>query len=226
MTFLHYLRTSVNKLIGPFGLELEKIEKQKWELGNPMITLQIGRYCIELPKINPLVKAYRQQPHLATLLGRLTSVIRKKYPSMAAIDVGANVGDTACIIKSSEDVPILCIEGDDYSFKFLQKNINQFENVTAHKMFLGEKSSLLKANLKKIGWNTTILPDESEDATPIKLVSLDDFLSEYPDVSNFKLLKIDTEGFDCSILRGGLEFIKKNQPVITFEYNRKKMEAL
>ena len=58
-------------------------------------------------------------------------VVKKKFSFLAVVDIGANVGDTACIIKTAEEVSILCIEGDDYIFGFLQKNIAQFQNVTA-----------------------------------------------------------------------------------------------
>ncbi|MEI9863111.1 MAG: FkbM family methyltransferase [Limisphaerales bacterium] len=42
----------------------------------------------------------------------------------------------------------------------------------------------------------------------------------------FKLLKIDTEGFDCSIIRGAMNFLGNFTPAITFEYNRGNMDAI
>src|SRR3990172_284259 len=37
--------------------------------------------------------------------------------------------------------------------------------------------------------------------------------------SDSKFIKIDTDGFDCSIIRSEIEFIKKHKPVIFFEYD-------
>jgi FkbM family methyltransferase len=226
MQFLHRLRLGTNKLLGPLGLMIERIEKQKWSWGNPVTTTQVGKYCIDIPRTNPLSAVYLKYPVYSGQLGRLASIIRKKYANLAAIDIGANVGDTACIIKTAEDIPLLCIEGDDYTFGLLKKNLKQFQNSTAYKLFLGEKTGVLSASLEKAGWNTTILPGESKDALSLNITSLDDFLATHSNTENFKLLKIDTEGFDCAILRGSTKFIQHVHPIIIFEYNRDNMEAL
>jgi FkbM family methyltransferase len=152
--------------------------------------------------------------------------LKKKYPGLAAMDIGANVGDTACIIKTAADIPLLCIEGDDYAFGFLEKNIRQFQNTAAHKLFLGEKTGEISAAFEKSGWNTTIKPGESAAAKKIKIAGLDDFLSARPDASAYKLVKIDAEGFDCAIIRGAVKFLKQAHPVLAFEYNRDNMEAI
>jgi hypothetical protein len=39
-------------------------------------------------------------------------------------------------------------------------------------------------------------------------------------------VKIDAEGFDCSIIRGATNFLREVQPVIHFEYNRENMDAI
>lgn len=47
-----------------------------------------------------------------TELGRVAARIWRKYPQMVAVDVGANIGDTASIIRSGCPAPIICFEGD------------------------------------------------------------------------------------------------------------------
>ena len=141
------------------------------------------------------------------------------------VDIGANVGDTACIIKTAEEVPILCIEGDEYVFGFLQKNIAQFQNVTARKLFLGETTREIRASFEKSGWNLTLKPDETSTQA-VNLTRLDDFIFSEPGWQTFKLVKIDAEGFDCSIIRGATNFLRDVHPVIHFEYNRENMDAI
>ena len=181
---------------------------------------------IQVPSINPISSFYLSNQNYSSQLGRLTSLVRGKFSSLAVIDIGANVGDTACIIKTAEDIPLLCIEGDDYTFGFLQKNIVQFNYTTAHKLFLGEKTELIAAQLEKTGWNMTIKPGETPSARQMSITSLDDFILTQPNVDNFKLLKIDTEGFDCSIIRGAKKFLQRVSPVITFEFNRENMDVI
>jgi FkbM family methyltransferase len=172
------------------------------------------------------VKCYSQFPESAGQLGRLASLLKTKYPNLAAMDIGANVGDTACIIKSAADIPLLCIEGDEFSFGFLKKNVSQFQNVSIHKLFLGEKTETISATVEKTGWNTTIKPGSDTSAKKIDMTSLDDFLANQSGAANYRLIKIDTEGFDCPIIRGGAKFIQQTHPVIAFEYNRDNMDAI
>lgn len=225
MSLFNRLHLGANKWLGPLGFKLERSEKTNWPWGSPVVTTQVGRYFIEFPRINPLSTLYVAHPDYTSQLGRLASIIRKKYPAVAVIDVGSNVGDTACIIKSAEDIPLLCVEGDDFTFGFLEKNLKQFQNVVPHKLFLGEKTGRLPVRLEKSGWNTTILPGEA-GAASIQITTLDDFLATQKNLENFKFLKIDAEGFDCAILRGAGKFIQTIHPVITFEYNRENMRLI
>ncbi len=210
----------------PLGFAVERTRKRKWHWKNSIITTKVGRYHIEIPGINPLSWQYQVDAGLAGQLGRLTSLIRKKYPQLSVIDVGANVGDTACIIQTAEEVPVLCIEGDDQSFAFLQKNLAQLKNVTAHKLFLAEKTGALAVSFEKTGWNTTLNPSAAQATESIKVVRLDEFIVTQPAWENFKLLKIDTEGFDCSIIRGATNYLRQVSPVLFFEYNRENMDAI
>ena len=151
--------------------------------------------------------------------------MKKKFSFLAVVDIGANVGDTACIIKTAEEVPILCIEGDEYIFGFLQKNIAQFQNVTARKLFLGETTREIRASFEKSGWNLTLKPNETSTQA-VNLTRLDDFIFSEPGWQTFKLVKIDAEGFDCSIIRGATNFLRELHPVIHFEYIRPAMDAI
>src|ERR1043165_3157314 len=122
---LHRVRNCINWLISPLGFAIERTRKTKWVLPNSITETKIGNYLIQVPGLN-LTFHYETKPGYGSQLGRLTSVVRQKHPKLGVVDIGANVGDTACIIKSAEDVPVLCIEGDEKSFAFLQKNIRQF----------------------------------------------------------------------------------------------------
>jgi FkbM family methyltransferase len=226
MSLFHHARNVVNRLLAPTGFAVNRTNKTPWNWLKSTATTRIGRYLITVPTKNPVAWQYSHKPGLISQLGRLTSVVRKKYPSLAVIDVGANVGDTACIIKSAENIPLLCIEGDGVAFGFLQKNIAQFEHTTAHQLFLGEKTETISADIEKSGWNLTLKPGTTVSARTVKLNSLDDFLATQPNQVAFKLLKIDTEGFDCSIIRGAMNYVRNVFPVITFEYNRGNMDAI
>lgn len=226
MYFLHNVLKAINGLLSPTGIAVTRRKKTPWKWTRSVATARVGQFSIEVPALNPVAWHYSHTPDLIAQLGRLTSLLRKKYPDLAAMDIGANVGDTACIIKSAEDIPLLCIEGEEFSFGFLKRNIAQFRNATAHQLFLGEKTEMASVGFENTGWNLTLKPRTGSAAKSIKLTSLDDFMVTQPDGRAFKLLKIDTEGFDCSIIRGAVNFIQTVTPVITFEYNRGNMDAI
>lgn len=239
MSFLHSIRLFVNEVLSPSGLAVDRVPKQPWKWSRASaqaekearqkirgveasLTVQVGRYSIEIPSQSPLSSWYGNQ---ALELGRLTTLMKKKFSFLSVLDIGANVGDTACIIKTAEEVPILCIEGDEYIFGFLQKNVAQFQNVTAHRLFLGEASREIRANFEKSGWNLTLKPSESSGHA-VNVTKLDDFIFTEPGWQTFKLVKIDAEGFDCAIIRGATNFLRAVQPVIQFEYNRESMDPI
>lgn len=225
MPFLHRTRLFVNELLLPFGLAINRIEKQPTKWFRTALTIPVGRYSIRIPSQSTLSRLYGRDPEPLGPLGRLTSLVKKKFSSLAVVDIGANIGDSACIIKTAEDVPILCIEGDEYIFAFLEENIAQFQNATARKLFLGEASKEIRATSEKSGWNLTLSPNESATQT-VKLTSFDDFIFGESGWETFKLLKIDAEGFDCSIIRGAINFLREIHPVIHFEYNRENMDLI
>jgi len=226
MHLLHTALNCVNNLLSPAGIAVARTQKTPWKWGNSIMTARIGRYSIEVPSSSPVAWHYSHAPDLVGQLGRLTSLLKKKYPDLSAMDIGANVGDTACIIKSAEDIPLLCIEGEEFIFSFLKKNIVQFSNTTAHQLFLGEKTGVASVVFENAGWNLTLKPGAGPSTTSIKLTSLDDFMATQPGGLMFKLLKIDTEGFDCNIIRGAMNFLRNFTPAITFEYNRGNMDAI
>lgn len=188
--------------------------------------VNVGKYPIQMPGNSLQLINYKLYPDLNIQLGRLAVAISKKYQDITVIDVGANVGDTIAVLKTAIDLPVIAIEGDDVCYEFLQKNIQQFKNVSLVKSYLGEKSKSVNVNLENAGWNTTIIPEESGNRQ-IVFSTLDEVIMAGGfDDRLLKLLKVDVEGFDTIVLRGALNIIQKHKPVLFFEYNRKSMKAI
>ncbi len=187
----------------------------------------VGKFVIKIHTESPLIDTFDKNPQYTSELGRLTKEILTKYPNLVVLDIGANVGDTMAIVRSSADVPIICIEGDETCYKVLCKNASLFDNITIFKLFLGERTETKDFIFNKVGWNTTLIPSEDISETKsIELTSLDEFVKKIDQKNNIKLVKIDTEGFDTKIIRGGLDFFEKVKPVIQFEYNRDNMHDI
>ncbi|HEY0780692.1 MAG TPA: FkbM family methyltransferase [Gemmatirosa sp.] len=159
-------------------------------------------------------------------LSRVVSLALTKYPDLAAIDVGANFGDTAAVVKTAGDVPIFCIEGDPRVFEILEQNIRQFPDVTARNVLLGERVEELPVVFQKEGWNLTVVPSSGPSSTTVSLTTLDECALGLEDLDRYRVLKVDVEGFDCRVIRGGMSYIERVRPVILMEYNRENMDAI
>jgi len=151
-------------------------------------------------------------------LTRIASMIKEKYNNLSILDIGANVGDTVALLKGRFDCPIYCIEGDDNYYNILKENIKQFHNVKADKIFLGEEDSSFSANIQRRRGTASISHD-AKTSTSMNIKKLSTLMHQMNSYENYKLIKIDTDGYDTKIIRGGYDFFLKIKPVIFFEYD-------
>jgi FkbM family methyltransferase len=218
------MKKAINYLLSLFGYAIVKRFPQR--LFKSDVTVKVGKYEIVMPSINPLIHTYASLPDFSSELSRIVIGMYNKYPLLSAFDIGANTGDTIAIIKTAKDIPVISVEGDVYAFSYLKRNISLFNNVTIFNNYLGEEEKKLKVKIEKDGWNSTVIADE-QSAKEIDIRTFDSILLENKvKTDNFKLLKIDTEGFDTIIIRGAYNYIKTIKPVIYFEYNRDNMMAI
>ncbi len=220
------MRKIIRQLLNKAGYDIIKVNVHNDSKAGQIKKVKVGKFMIDMPGNNVQISTYKYRPDANDLLGTLSTCVAKKYPSLCAIDIGANVGDTIAVIKSAIDIPVIGIEGDPVSFKFLQSNTRQFSQVTVLQQFLGDKKQTLQVELEKSGWNTTLIPTENK-GQELSLKTLDEVLEENQlATQNIKILKVDTEGFDTIIIRGATSLIQKQSPVIFFEYNKTNMEAI
>jgi FkbM family methyltransferase len=164
----------------------------------------------------PLIRS--DHPQYSTNIARLCCYAAEKYPDLCLIDVGANVGDTAAIVREYSQCPILCVEADEYYFKLLSENIRRakFQSVEAVHAFVATYTGELMGQLASSGGTAHFV---NSDADQMKAVRLSCLLNDFPRFKAPKLLKIDTDGYDCSILRSELSWLSERRPVIFFEYD-------
>lgn len=182
--------------------------------------LEVGRYRIRLPPTCLLLN-YKNAYHLYdTALGQIARVLKNKYSSLHAIDIGANVGDTAALIRESAEIPVLCIEGDSMLLPILTENVSGLgPGVVIERSFVGPDGSAVNlSSADDVGRNASLVNAVDAQGS-VKLRSLQAILNDHPEFGSAKLLKTDTEGFDFDILRLSLGFIRKAKPAIFLEYD-------
>ena len=180
------------------------------------IRIKVGHYCILSPLSHnfPLYKYL--YPQYGENIKKITEILAKKYSNLTFIDIGANIGDTAALVKSATDIPILCIECDDKYLKYLRYNAKDLKKISIRKAFVGKNNAKVGGRLVRTGGTATISDDLNSFVKSESLLSVLKSSKKYMDS---KILKIDTDGYDTLIIKYSIEFISKKHPVIFFEYD-------
>jgi len=145
------------------------------------------------------------------------------------LDIGANIGTYSKLLIDNTSSKVFSFEPLEDAFRELEKLANNQtykDRLKVYNFALGEsnkKEKLYYSNTK------SQLASFLEDANKLSFVNkknnfskiveikkLDDFV----DVINVDLIKIDTEGYEMNVLKGGINFISKKKPkFIQIEFN-------
>jgi FkbM family methyltransferase len=214
------LNASLNADVFKLKTRLFKKLFNKTLLREPLIKYNIAGFPLLVPISHQLPLILKICPQYSSNLGRIAKYVKQKYEGLKFIDIGANIGDSIAILRKEVEFPILCIEGDEQFLSILERNAALFSDVYVAKTYLGDFNKIIKGSILKEGGTAHL--QEREDSggnSNIEVKKIADILKEYPLFINSKMIKIDTDGFDCKILRGAADFLKTAQPVVFFEYD-------
>lgn len=133
-----------------------------------------------------------------------------------AIDVGSHVGFWSFDL-AQQFTTVYAFEPAGPTFECLLKNVEEFDNVRAFNLAVGNaKGTATVCNDKTRPGNSGsnyIMPGSGE----VTIVTLDEFGFEACD-----FLKIDVEGYELRVLEGARKLIKQHRPVISMECTDRK----
>lgn len=178
--------------------------------------VKVGNYTLWANQEHPIQDYLSHFKYYSRNLPRIAKYMESKYPHFGIVDVGANIGDTIALLRTSKvDQLVYMVEGEPSYFDLLQKNLPQFVDAKAYKTFLGEESGTKTGGFSSAEGTSKLSNDAAQIITLQKL----DELATAENFKDIKLLKIDTDGFDFSILRGSTQLIGHFKPVLFFEYD-------
>ena len=176
-------------------------------LRDPLVRYRIGEVELELPLSHPLPFYRNDHAEYDRPLGIIAAEL-----GGPVVDVGANVGDTAATIRAETDVPVLCVEGDDWFFSLLERNAPRLGDVELEPAFV---SAPERGRVERENGTARVLPGDED--LPTK--SLAEVLEEHPRFERPALVKLDTDGFDVPIVLESLDVLVDRKPVLFFEYD-------
>ncbi len=190
--------------------------------GKHYVNYQLGKSQLIIPFSHALPYYRKQYAKYSQNIVDVSASVVKKYPQSSIIDIGANIGDTVALIRSEVDAPILCVEGEAEYFEVLAENAKQWSNVILEKTFVAIGDMKEKWVNNQVG-GTAHLTKVEDDSTLTQVVafqSLNEILSRHPQIrQSCRLVKVDTDGFDLGILNESLPELKRELPVLFFEYD-------
>jgi FkbM family methyltransferase len=152
-------------------------------------------------------------PYYDRLLPRLCQALEARKGSLAVIDVGANIGDTVNLMSEQVKGDFLCIEPEPEFFRYLKKNTEHNSALVCVNVAVGDRREKTKS----------VQMDTEVSGSAIVIggagISLDLLLEEYPLFKQADLLKIDTDGFDFTVIRGATNLLEKNKATLFFEHS-------
>lgn len=147
------------------------------------------------------------------------------------LDIGANIGCTT-ILFGSRSRQVVGFEPSPSTFAFLTQNLGSsgLGNVELRNYALGDESSEAELAFAPDNRSGGFVTNQTRGATglvreQIVVKRLDDIVPSLG-VPSVDLVKLDVEGFETRVIRGGEKTIREAQPVVVLELNHWCLNAL
>jgi FkbM family methyltransferase len=177
--------------------------------------VQVGAYKLLADEKHPIEQYVNTHKFYSRNLPRIAKLMERKYPQFSIVDVGANIGDTIALLRTAGvNQLVYAIEGDPLYFEIMKLNLPQFTNAEVFMALLGEENKTEQLYIDKSEGTGKVVASGNK----VQIEKLDDIANKYQ-FKDIKLLKTDTDGFDLKIIRGSVEIMKTQQPVLFFEYD-------
>jgi len=165
----------------------------------------LPRFCEAFPLYNL---------NLGHLTAKLASCLGRK---IVAVDIGANVGDTAILMVRNGARRVICIEGSPRYSRLLIANTRHLPEVTSLECLVAFADAPSRLTISEENGSGFAITANSEPA--VRTSTLDQLLgASGVNAEDLDLLKIDTDGYDGAIIRHHVALLRTVQPVIFFEY--------
>lgn len=195
---------------------IEIVRRALMALGDPSFLADVRGQSLWLPVSHKLPLYAADYPFYDTLITRLAGFIREHEGHLSMVDVGANVGHTILSADPKPGEDFLAIEADSRFAELLRRNLRRLAycNVTVIEAVCSDVEITFQGKI--LASNGTARVVRLEEGEPLHQVTLDTLLATYRRVN---LIKIDTDGYDFRVLRGGLQAIARHRPAVLFEWD-------
>jgi len=195
------------------------------KMDDAMVLTQADGVQVVVPDSPDVITSYVLREQLDFFEDELRFVRRLLRPGQKVIDIGANYGVyTLSMAKKVEAAGhVWAFEPASSTARFLEQSIaaNGFAQVTLERAAVSSASGTARLYLQRSPELNSIMHGESSTvgSETVSLVTLDGCMDRYR-WTEIELIKIDAEGEECNIVKGGRRFFADLAPLVQYELRK------
>ena len=149
--------------------------------------------------------------------------------SVLVVDIGANIGIFSVLAKKHllENSLVLAIEPDLRNIRRLELNLNENSGSAITKLLplaVSGTKGTIRFSISKFGGTNHIANFGDTNVLEVPCTTLKDLVEEHmtPEYSEM-FIKIDVEGFEPQVVKGGIDVIESLRPTLMLEISRDRL---
>jgi FkbM family methyltransferase len=186
---------------------------------DPVVHYEICNRRIAVPLSHDLALYRNILPTYATNLTRIAAFARTAWGQLKMIDVGANVGDSYCLVHPEPGEEYLLIEGNPKFFNLLVANTANNKSVVCVDSLLADEPKTSSHSFVAADGTARLATNGASGVEALQFTTLDQIVGAHETFRSVNLLKTDVDGFDTKVLLGARQMIARAKPLIFFEHD-------
>ena len=191
-----------------------------------LVTAHLHGHDLIMPiehSLGPILELFPNYNRPLALAAQAIAERNGSNPRLVVVDVGANIGDTVALIEEqcSGIGHYLCIEADPELAELCKINFQGNDRVLVERCLIGENEGM-SAWLKDDGRanpSTRLMNPTGTASSGDRIVRLDTVAARFAEAHGaLDLIKVDTEGYDFSVLRSAARMLEEYRPALYFEW--------
>lgn len=186
---------------------------------NKRVLLNLAGKNLAAPRSHALFEYQAKYPLYDKYFLPFLAMANAQGERFDVIDIGANIGDTACaIIQSSPGSRIVSVEGSEQFLPYLVQNVSNSPDVLIVPAYLD--MGIPSVRVQESRGTGSLVPDATGDSA-LNFVSVEDVIAQSNQFlcSSSRIWKSDTDGHDISILNQHWEEITAVCNVLWIEWD-------
>ncbi|MFE9092940.1 FkbM family methyltransferase [Streptomyces sp. NPDC007264] len=188
--------------------------------GDPLITCRVAGQDLVMPLSHDLPIILSAWPNYSQNLARVAAMTVAARQDATIVDIGANIGDTAVLMRGAVAAPILCVEGDELFLDLLHHNVGHMPDIEVEEAYVAITTDDTDSTctVQRRAGTAALVPSTSGLMPARPSRPLSEILSSHARFSSPGLIKIDTDGADPRIIVANRELLSQARPVVFFEF--------